>query len=239
MMSLANAFDQTVRKRRSIRFFNQEKPFDPNIVTRSLERAILAPNSSNMQLWEFYRIQSTQAKKDMVRICLGQKAVQTAHEIVIFVCPKQKWKQRQQFNLEMFENITMSPVEQKVHHYYKQLIPKLYRNDSLGLLGLFRKLYVTFQGIKHPTYREVGYSDLKIIAHKSCALAAQTFMLSLTAEGYGSCPMEGYDSIRLKKLLQLPSETDINMAIAVGVPDDKIPPGVQRRLPLEKISHIL
>lgn len=239
MTSLTDAFDQTVRQRRSIRFFKQSKHFDSNIVTRSLERAILAPNSSNMQLWEFYRIQSKQAKKDMARICLGQKAAQTAQEIVVFVCPKQKWKLRQQFNLDMFQNIKMSPVEKKIYHYYKQLIPKLYRNDSFGIIGLCRKLYMTLKGIKNPVYREVSYSDLRIVAHKSCALAAQTFMLSLTAEGYGSCPMEGYDSLRLKKLLQLPSKTEINMAIAVGIPDDTIPPGPQRRLPLKKISHLI
>ena len=106
-------------------------------------------------------------------------------------------------------------------------------------MGLCRKLYVTIKGINNPIYREVSYSDLRIIAHKSCALAAQTFMLSLTAEGYGSCPMEGYDSVRLKKLLQLPSKTEINMAIAVGIPDDTKPPGSQRRLPLERISHLI
>ena len=37
--------------------------------------------------------------------------------------------------------------------------------------------------------------------HKSVGLAAQTFMLSIAAEGYDSCPMEGFDSKKLKSFL--------------------------------------
>ena len=35
--------------------------------------------------------------------------------------------------------------------------------------------------------------------HKTCALAAQTFMLAMSNEGYDTCPMEGFDSRRVKK----------------------------------------
>jgi nitroreductase len=54
------------------------------------------------------------------------------------------------------------------------------------------------------------------MTHKSCALAAQTFMLSVAAEGYHSCPMEGFDEPRVKRLLGLPRRAEINMIIAVG-----------------------
>ncbi len=59
-------------------------------------------------------------------------------------------------------------------------------------------------------------NDMNIWAQKSTALACQTFMLSLRAFGYDSCPMEGIDSYRIKKLLKLPKKAQISMVISAG-----------------------
>ena len=50
-------------------------------------------------------------------------------------------------------------------------------------------------------YREVSSGDVRVITHKSAALAAQSFMISMGAIGYDTCPMEGFDSKRIKKQL--------------------------------------
>ena len=55
------------------------------------------------------------------------------------------------------------------------------------------------------------------VAHKSCALAAQTFMLAMAEKGYDTCPMEGFDSRRAKRLLKLPNSAKINMIISCGI----------------------
>ena len=83
--------------------------------------------------------------------------------------------------------------------------------------------------------REVGGKDVRVVIHKSAALAAQTFMLSMTAEGHDTCPVEGFDSKRLKKLLNLPHRAEINMVITCG---KRIPEGVygeRFRVPLEEV----
>ena len=41
-------------------------------------------------------------------------------------------------------------------------------------------------------------------------------MLSLRAYGYDSCPMEGYDSKRIKKILNLPKDAVVVMVISAG-----------------------
>jgi len=87
----------------------------------------------------------------------------------------------------------------------------------MGILGRFKKMYVNLvMAPKKPAYREVGYSDTRVIAHKSAALAAQTFMLSMAAEGFDTCPMEGIDTTRIRKFLGLPKGAEINMVIACG-----------------------
>ncbi len=57
---------------------------------------------------------------------------------------------------------------------------------------------------------------MRVWAHKSTALACENLMLSLRAFGYDSCPMEGMDSKRIQKLLQLPNEAEICMVISAG-----------------------
>ena len=55
----------------------------------------------------------------------------------------------------------------------------------------------------------------------STALAAATFMLAVRAEGYDTCPMEGFDPWRAKALLDLPRGAEVNMFLAVGKRSDK------------------
>ena len=49
-------FDQIINARRSIRVYDKNAYFDSTIIIKSLERAVLSANSSNMQLWEFYQV---------------------------------------------------------------------------------------------------------------------------------------------------------------------------------------
>ena len=58
---------------------------------------------------------------------------------------------------------------------------------------------------------EVSECDMRVTVNKSCALAAQTFMIAIANEGYDTCPLEGFDSRRMKKLLKLPHGAGINM----------------------------
>ena len=62
---------------------------------------------------------------------------------------------------------------------------------------------------------------MRVVVHKSAALAAQNFMLSMVAYGYDTCPMEGFDSLRVKKVLKLPSNTEINMILGCGIRSPK------------------
>ena len=41
-------------------------------------------------------------------------------------------------------------------------------------------------------------------------------MLAMRAEGYDTCPMEGMDSKRVKKILELPSRAEVCMVISAG-----------------------
>ena len=61
-----------------------------------------------------------------------------------------------------------------------------------------------------------GRHEQALWSVKTAALACENFMLALTAHGFDSCPMEGFDEPRVKRLLRLPRKAETVMVIAAG-----------------------
>ena len=57
-------FEEVIHYRRSVRKYKQI-PVDSDKVKHCLELAVLAPNSSNMQLWEFYHVVNPELLKKL------------------------------------------------------------------------------------------------------------------------------------------------------------------------------
>lgn len=210
--------------RRSVRVFDKEQPLDHEKVKKCLELATLAPNSSNMQLYEFYHVTDPKVLKEITVACLNQTAASTASEIVVFVTRQDLYKKRSQavLNFERGNIERNSPKERQGKRirdrelYYGKIMPLLY-SRFFGILGAGRKLLINSVGLFRPIVREVSESEMNAVAHKSCALAAQTFMIAMANEGYDTCPLEGLDSKKLKQILKLPHGAKINMAIPCGI----------------------
>ena len=62
-------FQAIVNLRRSNRKFDANIPVPDEVIKRSLDAAILSPNSSNMQLWEFYWISSPEKLEELIPLC--------------------------------------------------------------------------------------------------------------------------------------------------------------------------
>jgi nitroreductase len=90
-------------------------------------------------------------------------------------------------------------------------------------------------GLFKPMYRQTRLSDMRIVAHKSTALAAQNFMISMAAVGYDTCPMEGFDSKKVKRILGLPSSAEITMVVSCGLREESGVYGSQFRVPFEEV----
>lgn len=238
MREEAKVFEAIVQARRSVRIYDDKAPFDPEAVSRSLDRAILSPNSSNLQLWEFYRVRSKEKKDELAKYCLGQKAAATANELIVVVTRKDKWKAHADFVLqEAMKDFpeTIGKKEKLIIRYYRKIIPTLYYSDPVDLSGRFKQVASMFSGAFQPIPREVTATDMRIVVHKSAALAAQTFMLSMKAEGYDTCPMEGFDSLRVKKFLGLPKAAEICMIISAGTAKPQGIYGKRVRIPKEQV----
>jgi len=221
MDKLAEQLDKIVDNRRSYRSYEKGFTIPNEVIIRSLERAIKAPNSSNMQLWEFYRIKSKEAKKEVAKICLSQSGARTASEIVVFVARPDLWKERQAIHLKRLEKVKTKNIKNKLFgnselSYYTKVIPMFYDTSFPFFRDVFKRIFIWNKSRKSPFMQDIYSKHVPVVAQKSTALAAQTFMLSITAEGYDSLAMEGLDAKRMKKFLKLPKKAEINMAIAVG-----------------------
>lgn len=234
-------FLDALNYRRSVRVYDKDIEIDSEIVKKCIEQATLAPNSSNMQLWEFYHITSKDTLNQLTKACLGQNAAKTAKEMVVFVVRKDLWKKRvksHQENLEkMYGKKPMSEYtsrEKFALKYYTKIIPFAYA-DFFGLLGHIKHVIGWTTGLFRPSYRQLRNSDMRIVAHKTAGLAAQTFMLSMAAEGYDTCPMEGSDTLRIKKILNLPYRSEINMVVSCGVRKPEGIYGERFRIPFKEV----
>ncbi|MBD1262073.1 nitroreductase family protein [Maribacter polysiphoniae] len=234
---------EAIAYRRSVRIYKDDVALDDEKVKQCLVNASLAPTSSNMQLWEFYHVTDKTKLKALAKACFDQPAAKTAQQLVVVVTRKDLWRKRSKANLEFLKKgygnkskEDYSTREKFTLKYYSQLIPTLYM-EFLGIFGALKYVFFQTVGLFRPIYRQVRNSDMRIVAHKSAALASENFMVSMAAIGYDTCPMEGSDTLRVKKILNLPRGAEINMVIGCGLRDDKGVYGPRFRIPFEEVYH--
>lgn len=232
---------EAINHRRSVRVYDKTKEIDSEIVKKCIQQATLAPNSSNMQLWEFHHVTSQEILDKLTIACLGQSSAETAKQMLVVVVRKDLWKKRIKANtqnlINSFGNKSESEYSKREKfalNYYKKLIPFIYA-DFLGILGYVKYGISWVTGLFKPSYRQLRNSDMRIVAHKTAGLAAQTFMISMAAENYDTCPMEGSDTLQIKKILNLPSGSEINMVISCGIRKPEGVYGERFRISFEEV----
>ena len=234
---MEKSVSEAIKFRRSVRKFNPKADLDINKVKKCIENGVLAPTSSNLQLWEFYHITNKELLMKISKICFNQPAAYTAKQIVITVVRKDLWKKRANQNINFFDS-KRDKLNKKQYEltkkYYTKAVPLVYK-DFFGIYSYSKYLFANFLGMFRVMYRQLRNSDTRIVAHKSAALASQNFMISMAAFGYDTCPMEGFDSLKLKKLLDLDKKSEINMVIGCGIRLKEGIYGERFRIPFDQV----
>ena len=209
------AFENIVRSRRSVRVYTEEL-IPENIVDKCFDLALLAPNSSNLQTWAFYQVKSEAKRKAMNEACLSQPAATTAPVLIMCVVRLNIWRAHAKLMLSYFDKQKNRPPQAAID-YYTKLVPLANSLGPIGLFGLAKKIILPIIGVFKPVPRgPASYADLRVWAHKSAALACENLMLAFRAYGYDTCPMEGFDSQRVKSILGLGRHVEVVMAISAG-----------------------
>jgi nitroreductase len=223
-------FSKVIASRRSIRLYG-DTPVPEVVINNAIDAALIAPTSSNLQQTEFYWVRAPEKKDLLAKACLNQPAAKTARELVVIVARTNTWQRNCR---EVIKQLKASGAPKSALTYYEKLVPLAYRNGPFGIFGLIKRVVFAVKGFTGPTPREPkSFSDMRVWAHKSAALASENFMLSIRAQGFDTCPMEGFDSRRVKKLLGLRRGAEVCMVVSVG---KRAPGGVygpRTRLPRE------
>lgn len=208
------AFKQVVESRRSVRKFT-DTPIPDDVLRDCLRLAMLAPNSSNLQPWEFYVIDSEKMRHRANKICMNQNGAKTAARLIAVVARTDNWLAHSQ---QLLREFPIKPVPKKVKDYYTKVVPLDFIRGPINVLsaakwGVIQTLRQVKGPIKSPYYT---FDDVKNWATNNTALAAENLMLALRAHGFDSCPMGGLDEPALKKLLNLGDDHHVVMMIGAG-----------------------
>jgi nitroreductase len=222
-------FFEVINKRRSVRKFTAE-PVPEAVIEKALDAAVLAPNSSNMQTWEFYWVKSADKKAALVQACFAQGAASSAAELVVAVSRVDTWRRNRDALVDILSQDSKLP--HAVLTYYRKVIPMCYMQDPFGILGIVKKIIFTAIGFFRPVARKPLFrSELFEVVTKSTALGCENLMLAVVAQGYDCCPMEGFDERRVKKILGLNCKSHVVMVVGIGKADLGGVSGERIRLP--------
>jgi nitroreductase len=213
-----STFYSAVESRRTVRDFLPD-PVPQEVLDRCLDAARLAPSSSNLQPWEFIIIMDPEVRRLANAACLDQLPAKTAPLLIALVTHCDTWQRNRDEILRIFKG--RGPLRPSQASYYQRIIPLIYTTGPFGILGPLKRAFSRIASLFKPTPNLMSRSDVRVMAHKSTALAAAAFMLALRAEGFDTCPMEGFDPWRAKALLGLPPGAEVNMFLAVGRRSDK------------------
>ena len=225
-------FFEAVKNRRSVRRYTEEK-VPEEVMRKAFSAAIMAPNSSNLQTWNFYWVRSEDKKKKLVHFCLDQSAAGKAQEMVVVSANYKLWKRS---NAALIDYVQAVSAPKGALDYYKKLMPILHFTGLFNLMAPLKWLLLNSIGLFRPIVRgPYGSGGLTEVSIKSAALACENFVLALSAQGFSSCMMEGFDECRVKKLLGLAYRERVVMVISVGKAADDGVWGYQFRIPQEQV----
>lgn len=164
---------------------------------------------------------------------MGQGAARTAAELIVCVARTDTFRRNARRLLALMS--AHAAPSRSTLQYYEKLVPILYTTGPFSVLAPIKWLLLNAVGLFRPIVRgPVGQGGRLVWAIKSASLACENLMLALRATGYDSCPMEGFDERRVKRLLRLGRGAHVVMVIGAGRRAKGGVYGPQFRLPLEE-----
>lgn len=201
-------------RRRAIRDFDG-RPLDEGVVRAVLEETLLAPSSGNLQPFVIHRVRAPALRAAIAEACEGQRAARSASELLVFVASPNEARrtlraQRQWVDAEP----SLAASSRGYHRKQLSKFERFLRLAPLSLMGLARVLWSAVSPAR--TLVPLGPSGIRNWAARSAIYAAQQCMLAAAAHHLDTCPMEGFDPVRVARLLGLERGAVVPLVVALG-----------------------
>lgn len=224
-------FEKLVRSRRSVRKF-LPTPVPEDLLLRLLDAARWAPSGYNLQPTHFTLVTDPELKKQLHPACLNQRQILEAPAVVVFSGDREVFARN--LDAAVREDVAAGAVNAEYAAIMKKYVGLAFDQGPVGLGWLLKTIAIPIMRIFKPT-PEVPAVHKKNWLTKQVMLTAMNFMLAAKAAGLDTVPMEGFDPVRVRQVLNIPSTHVVPVVIPVGYsPDEK---RVKSRLPLERMLH--
>jgi len=221
-------FLQIVRARRSTRHFT-DAPLPEGMMAKLLDAARWAPSGYNLQATHFVVV-TDQAKREALRAaCMNQPQITEAPAVVVFAGDKGVMRAHMERVIEMDRDAGAT------NEKYEALMRKMaFKTGPAGLGWFWKATLPPLAGWFTPVPSIPAVRRRYWLA-KQAALCAMSFMLAAEAAGLATCPMEGFDERRVRRVLGMPRRYLPIIVTPVGYAADG--EQTKTRLPLEQLVH--
>lgn len=231
---------EAIYQRRAVKSFEPVE-IPPALREQILDAARFAPSSFNMQPYRFYWIESPERKKAASELCLGQPPAVTASALVAAVADIGSLEFTSRQHVEWMRASGAS--EEKIREYARtaKIGRIIFAPGPWGIFGAVKgALFRAVNTVKMIGVPPTSRRDVFKWAIKGTSLACQNLMIAAEALGLNTCPMEGFDTVRLSKFLGLSRKHhEIVMVIAIGKKSAAHADRPQWRRPIESTVTIL
>jgi len=209
-----NEFQRLNGHRREIRDFDESLVSDED-VRFLLNEALLAPSSGNSQPFRIHWLRDPALKAEAASACRDQRAARTASTLLIFVSGSR-------FALDTLSSfatyIESTPeLSEKSRKYHLRELEIRKRFLQIAPSAIWTPLHALASTVcPSLTLVPFGAAAVRNWAARSTLFAAQTLMLAASARGLDTCPMEGFNAMKLASLLRLKRGDVIPVVIALG-----------------------
>ncbi|MGE6228291.1 nitroreductase family protein [Paenibacillus chitinolyticus] len=209
-------FKSIVLERRSVRKFTED-PVSVEDVRELIDCARYAPSDTNSQTWKFIAV-------------MNGDLIKTIEDVT--------WEELHK---------RAADAEERGLSREGRLLVKSFGPYATAFSGA-PVLIICLATPYESKFRERIFDPIALVENsvwdeegiKSSCLAAQNLMLAAHARGLATCPMTGPVLLaqhRLRELLPIPEEAQVNMVIALGHPQER--PGKLARKEVDEILEII
>jgi len=222
------AFIELTQNRRATRHFRPD-PLPEGVLERLLEAARWAPSGYNLQPTRFVVINDAALQPKLQRACLDQTQVAEAPVVVVFCGDRLAARHHMEAMIRREQDA--GTIDERYEARLRKYIGLAFSTGPLGLGRLAKAVLPVLRPVMRlpsipAVHRNFWFG-------KQAGLSAMAFMLAAEAAGLATCPMEGFDPVRVRKVLGLPRHLVPMIVMPVG---RSATPGLRKtRLPIEQL----
>ncbi len=183
-------FKDVIYLRRSVNFFDPEKPVSDELLRKMVEIAANSPSSFNLQPWNLIILKDRESKEKLMKLAWNQPKIAQAPVVFIVLADRDGWNEGHPI------------LERNFQEMVKAGSMTLDQRD--WFLGATKSLY--------------GGSEERqqAFANKNAGFFAMSLMLAAKDMGLDTHPMDGFDLEGVRKSFNISDNYWIPLLLAVG-----------------------